>query len=160
MYDWQCMIPLYSSQNSWILTLIHAGLVEQIGKTEMLGFSVRSIGCDDVLQLLLQLVRNDAECTNGHLIIGNVLLLKVGTAGELIEIIAWFNLRLNLAQHLGGSKDALLAEANILRIRFTLVGRNRQLIHGGAIAMQSGCLWWRHWRIGVHILCLVGFKDP
>lgn len=121
----------------WLLTLIHASSVQQIRQTEVLGFRVRSIGCDDLLQLLLELVRNDAECADGDLVVGNVLLLDVRTAGELVKVVAWFHLGLNLTQHRGGRVYALLAETDTVRIWLTLGTISLDLIHGGAVAMQG-----------------------
>lgn len=133
----------------WLLTLIHAGSVQQIGQTEVLGLCDWSIGCDDLLQLLLQLVRNDAECADGDLVVGNVLLLDVRSAGELVKVVAWFHLGLNLAQHRGGRVYTLLAETDTVRICLTLGTISHDLIHGGAVAMQ-GCRLRCHcsWRLG------------
>lgn len=133
----------------WLLTLIHAGSVQQIRETEVLGLRVRSIGCDDFLQLLLELVRNDAERADRDLVVGNVLLLDVRSAGKLVKVVAWFHLRLNLAQYGGGRVYALLAETDTVRICLTLGTISRDLIHGGAVAMQ-GCRLRCHrsWRLG------------
>lgn len=106
----------------------------------MFWLSFRSLGGNDVLQLLLQLIRDDGECADRHLVVGDVLLLEVSAAGELVEIVARLHLGLHLAENGRRRMDALLGEADILCGNPCLVlgwPTGGHLVDGGTIAKEG-----------------------
>jgi len=97
---------------------------------------------DDVLELLLQLVGDHREGADRDLVVGDVLLLEVGAAGELVEVVARLHLGPHLPQHGGRRVDALLGEAHVAGVaRLALRGSaHGHLVDGGAVPVQGSGL--------------------
>lgn len=94
-----------ASTKCYILTCIHASLVQRFSEREWAGFIFLNRFLQQRTDLLLKLVRDDGEAVDRGLVVGDPGVLHEGAASEVVEVIARIRLVIHVEKQFRGCES-------------------------------------------------------